>query len=460
MGNKKYVGITIGPIFKTILNARATGQIWGASYIFSYIMKNFLEAISDENICDKLLVPYFDKNSDIEGVGVYPDRAIFLAKNKEHLKLSLDKVIENVMFNLAKNIGNEFSKEKSNIDKVEEFIKNYFQIYYVIREDVKNPIMNINKALDSLELNNKIMPKVSFNYLMEFLENENIKKSFLAKDAGIINKNFRSVTEISKNNEDDKDDKKSNNYYAIVQSDGDNVGSFIKDLAENEINDFSKKMFEYSKESIEAIKKFNGFPIYAGGDDLLFFAPLKNNDMSIFDLTNQISEIFENKFENKNLTLSFGVAITYHKFPMYEGLKIAQSLLFEDSKKLKTNKFNKNAISVEFIKHSGQTAKMMLNKNSKTYEEFIKLINTKDLNEKNVKSIKNKFRTHNEIIDVMLKENMKIDEYFNNTLKKEFHDKNREYIQTIVDFVNEYNIEYDMKIENVNNILEIKDFFI
>ena len=141
MKNKKYVGITIGPIIKTILNARETGQIWGSSYIFSYLMKIILEEIKSKEICENLLTPYFEENVVIKGVGIFPDRAIFEAKNIENLKTKLDEIIENIYCLLSEKIGKEISEES---DELKKFIKEYFQINYVIMFDLNNPIIDSN----------------------------------------------------------------------------------------------------------------------------------------------------------------------------------------------------------------------------------------------------------------------------------------------------------------------------
>ncbi len=38
----KYIALTIGPIYKTLSSAKKTRELWGGSYIFSYIMKQII----------------------------------------------------------------------------------------------------------------------------------------------------------------------------------------------------------------------------------------------------------------------------------------------------------------------------------------------------------------------------------------------------------------------------------
>ncbi|NFP65947.1 type III-B CRISPR-associated protein Cas10/Cmr2, partial [Clostridium botulinum] len=59
---KSYIGVTIGPIYKTIQLAKHTGELWASSYMFSYIMKNIIKEIlkefEDKNIKNRFIVPY------------------------------------------------------------------------------------------------------------------------------------------------------------------------------------------------------------------------------------------------------------------------------------------------------------------------------------------------------------------------------------------------------------------
>jgi len=37
-----YIALTIGPIYKTLSSAKKTRELWGGSYLFSYIMKQII----------------------------------------------------------------------------------------------------------------------------------------------------------------------------------------------------------------------------------------------------------------------------------------------------------------------------------------------------------------------------------------------------------------------------------
>ena len=65
----KYIGLTIGPIAKTLHQARKTREIWGASYLFSYLMKKIIKKLKDKDV--KFVLPYLlrrvEENTSVKG---------------------------------------------------------------------------------------------------------------------------------------------------------------------------------------------------------------------------------------------------------------------------------------------------------------------------------------------------------------------------------------------------------
>ena len=83
------------------------------------------------------------------------------------------------------------------------------------------------------------------------------------------------------------------------------------------------------------MSRFGGMIIYAGGDDLLFLAPVSNGKgQTVFELCQEIAMLFEGKMKDNFVgfsscpTVSFGISIQYEKFPLYEALNHARNLLF------------------------------------------------------------------------------------------------------------------------------------
>ncbi len=123
------------------------------------------------------------------------------------------------------------------------------------------------------------------------------------------------------------------------------------ELNDDQINKLSEKLIEFGINASKEIREFGGMPVYAGGDDLLFIAPVVGRDkdgqnMTVFDLIERIDgKCFKSVIESTeslNLrnpvakpSMSYGIAVTYYKFPLYEALEMAGNLLFGRAKNSK-----------------------------------------------------------------------------------------------------------------------------
>ena len=176
-----YIALTIGPIYKTLNSAKKTRDLWGGSYLFSYIMKKIIEEFDAK----KFVVPYtggeiFEKH---QGVGLFHDRFIFESKKGD--KELLEKAIDNVLSTLAKNMDN--------LD--EEFLKNYLQISCVEKrvEEGENIILKLTPYLNAKELFFKVS-QYDKNLLLERLQKNN---SFLKREGFGTNRGFPTLPEIA-----------------------------------------------------------------------------------------------------------------------------------------------------------------------------------------------------------------------------------------------------------------------
>ena len=492
MTTKKYIALTIGPIYKTLSNAKKTRELWAGSYIFSYIMKKIIFNLKNSGI-KTFITPNITDDSIFNSgneVGLFHDRFIFEITDSSNFDI-LKSVVNDVLENLGKEIYSHLKQKYVSINEneVKYFIKNYFSINFIEKElsdkdendNEINPISELSKYLDTIELYNKPTPK-SDNYLAKFLKISN--GSFLVKDAFKERKLFIpsipeiASIEISKNVDkekifgykDDKEDadiykqlkeefkdkfKNYHKYIAIVHADGDSFTQILK--SGSDLPTISKKLFEYAKSSHKLIEKYGGMTIYAGGDDLLFFAPVKNGDKIVFDLLDEISINFNNIFEAENekikkkndekklanpiATVSFGLSISYYKFPLYEALEISRNLLFEKAKKEP-----KNNIAFQVIKHSGQSFGGILNKlenesNETIYTKFKNLIReTIQIEDSEIKflgSYHHKFFSTYSIIEKIAKDKEKLQNYFNNYFNEDIHKKNRYFFDKMIEFIHE-----------------------
>lgn len=470
----RYIGITIGPIVSTISKAQQTGQLWGSSYIFSYLMKEIIseliigdgDAFIDKNSFilpstylinnDKVKTEATEEQlAKVKGVGLYPDRIIFRSKDGDYELL--EKVIDKVLNKLSE----EITKVLNNVDKVEiyKYLKEFFQISYIETEieDPADIIKKVNSILDVIELQNKAIPIEKHDYLLELISNDKIKDSFLAKDSYDKEiKKFKTIEEIALGKQDVLMGKKHKKYIAVVQSDGDNVGKIIANLkTEKELQIFSQKLLQYASNTNEIIKEFGGYTIYAGGDDLLFFAPViydNENEKHIFNLLQKLNDTFISEFkaeiseiENYNLTveadkkipvpgLSFGVSISYKSFPLKEALGIAIDSLFGASKNYTAEsdekKIEKNAVTINVLKHSGQEFKFTSNITEESYKLFLDMFN-ESLCKKPLNSVLYKFRRDEKIIQAIAHDEARVDSYINNNFRDEHKEAGAKYFEDL-----------------------------
>ena len=400
--NRKYVGITIGPIVKTLMLTTTPAGLWGASYIFSYFTKKLVEALSTEFVSDEhFLVPA--QNDEVREIvekcpwaGLYHDRIIFEVsdENENKIRTCIEKAKKDLSGAFYNELIKETCSEKYEEEQVRTYIENYIQAYAVIMdvEEWENPIIKLGLPLDVLELQQSYIPKEKNNFILKFLENrgslqgaKDLNRNFKIKNSFLLKNSFENRWHFFDNNSDNivtidyivganqtqsKTNAQRKKYYALVKVDGDNLGRVLKQMQKDMINtrirDFSTKCFEYAKEAFEEVELFGGKMIYAGGDDLLFISPvinLNNEKESIFDLLSRLEKIFSKCFEDfsfksngeeKKMGFSAGVMICYYKYPLCEALTgVLDQLNKSKNVKLKNVKL-KNSISIYFEKHSGK----------------------------------------------------------------------------------------------------------
>lgn len=408
----KYVGITIGPIFKTIGEAISPAGLWFGSYFFSTVTKTLCEKlVGIPNV--KIFSPFYDSNSNQnpqeDGIGRYHDRILFSIDDNTVTEEKLQKIISAVKKEMAKKFGT-FKTDK----EIMLFIDNYLRIDFVILnektieiigksgKDGNNIAIILNDALDALELMAAGKGRTDKNLFAPFFAGKKDNRNVYIKGSKLFtatklssqlvikpsdsdsdsNSDLKSIEDIalSRKKEEDfstetpSDEAASlrSEYYAVVNSDGDKVGTLLKDLCRgvdisqqsDRINSFSKACLKYAGEAAELVGNYGGMTIYAGGDDLLFIAPV----YSLFSLCRELDETFKNTLKKGlkkglkeilsdveiNVSLSFGVAVQYVKYPLYEALERARVQLY------KAKESCGNRLGIELVKHSGKTVQLMV----------------------------------------------------------------------------------------------------
>jgi len=432
----KYFGITIGPVFQTLLHARKTRELWAGSYLFSYLMKKLMIRLKQEEAV--IIFPYagalqfrgqpIDLFEDRYEAGIFPDRCIFQLEPTQDLK-NIHAMLDEVKIRMVNEMVHQLEKtqaiETSQKAEAASFFKDYLQIYLVTKSfNNATKRCDINKqlfdALDRIELVRQIVPPEKDHYLVKFLTTATFKAqnnpSFLIQDARTSLNNervrfesiielavaelistaptsFHSTFERALSMQDDTEEdlvtllkehfsetfQTHHKYIAVVNMDGDNFGQLISQLSDEQYVVFSKKLALFNLHVHELIDKFGGLPVYLGGDDALFFSPLRSQQGTIFQLISAIDSAFKELFNdflsqesaaNSPLiefrpSLSFGVGITFYKHPLGEALEYSSNLLFQKAKSFQNEQgLTKNAVAVTVRKHSGHTFGICLNKKS------------------------------------------------------------------------------------------------
>lgn len=538
--SNQYLALTIGPVVNTLQSVKSTKAIWAASYMFSYFMKEVIRKINNEK---DIVIPYsgkihpcvdpnqqereIDPFKDRSGAGLFPDRLIMLQKDFSLHKLN--EITREVVVEFAGKMADDLKNRKKTKgechsyykqddlrEKLSEYLKKYLKLYTLSvnlpendNGEKINPVLEINKLLDSLELQNHVIPVEEHNYLVDLFELAFY--NFLAENEFGTPVKFPSTVEIateeynrrepyktkyqeflkvlkpkkgkeSAGDEDDKDDDKSQEqfvknlksefkeefrsyqkYIAVVQADGDNMGDFIRFLygkksgEEDMFQRFSKNLLTFAREAVYLITNYGGKPIYAGGDDLLYFAPVANtagletsSGTTIFDLVDSIDQSFEHYFARDELladqveqykketgnqpSMSFGISISYYKFPLNEALEEGLNQLFHTAKKTKT----KNAVSYSVLKHSGQHFGTTFHKTSESYLLFKQLLRDHIYGDNFIHSIAYKIKPQSSVIRGigLVDSEEKRNKMFDNFFLQNFNESNhRINVGELVDFL-------------------------
>lgn len=438
----KYSAINIGPIVATLSIARKPRELWAASFLFSHLMKCIYSEM--EKSGGKIISPAKPK-VEKNKVGIYPDR-IYVEGEIDAKQVIADAVLQFYTDLLGKSP-----------DKGKNPDLRYFNLMSVSCEAEKESlaIANLNQQLDILELCNYAADgDASYSdpiqSIYEIISEKKNSPLFELADGKYI-KNIMTLEDIAKaqkNANKDVKEKSHHRYFCVVQADGDNVGKTVshKDLPNGKVMEISTELVQFGLNATELIEEYGGLPIYAGGDDLLFIAPVigKNNE-HIFQLLDAIEneafkgvkekvdtiELMDKQNNPIKASLSFGVAMTYYKYPLYEALETARNLLFGKAKGID----EKKAVAWSLRKHSGGTFEAAFTlKNEELKKQFEKLIEVTEDN-KTISAIAHKLRQEEALVDIVLdaKDNGRLNTLFEKVL--EFDQSKADYFNAVKDIM-------------------------
>lgn len=431
----KYTGINIGPVVSTLGLAKRPRELWSASYLFSHLMKCIIEGIPDKS---KIISPSAEILTGTTKIGLYPDRVFVEGGiSAEETKKALDRFLNDLGLTGFR----------------------YFNLMTAECEAKQSSeaIVLLNKTMDMMELDNTAITEKDRNAILELIQkkygsplfgiafgNNQFPIESLGEIAAYPHKEDAEKWGKFKQLLDDenfiadpypeafgkKGYKSYEKYICIVQADGDNMGKTFShpELGDKALNEISRKLLQFGQKACDLIRQYGGMPVYAGGDDLLFIAPVVGNGngklCSIFHLIETIDDECFNEVcdEVKKLNLkfkdedgvekqiipsmSYGVSITYYKYPLYESLEHARNLLFEKAKKVT----GKNSIAWRIQKHSGSDFEMAISRNIEDFtSQFRTLIyktederTVKTEDERTVSAVAHKIRENGKLVEIVL----------------------------------------------------------
>lgn len=513
----KYVGITIGPIFKTIGESISPAGLWFGSYFFSTVTKKLCDKLVEIPTV-KIFSPFYDSNSNHnpqeDGIGRYHDRILLSVDGNTVTGEALQNIISEAKKEMAEKFGLFNTKDFS------IFVDNYLRIDFVILNEKTIEIIGksekagnniaiiLNDALDALELMAAGKGRTDMNLFASFFAGKKGNRNIYIKESKLFT-DTKPNSQLVIKHPDDSSDLKSiedialsrkkeegsseeipdgkiaptrSEYYVVVNSDGDKVGTLLKALCKDvdisqqsdRINSFSKACLDYAGEAAKLVGRYGGMTIYAGGDDLLFIAPVH----SLFSLCSELDEMFKKTLkkgleevdlpdDSINVSLSFGVAVQYVKYPLYEALERARVQLYKAkescSKRPNGSEISGgNRLGIELVKHSGKTVQLMVE--NEKLEMIDNLINYRaTTNDQELESVLYNLQD-TEIIFKLLFEKTAQNEFdfqkyktrflnnFNNPNQLTYHDYLEEIAEFFYDnYLKEYQDMVDMK-EKVDGI--------
>ena len=91
MADHIYVGITIGPIYATLMRTSTPAGMWFVSTMFSKVSEELCKELVEKGLERKnIFSPYFGENKKLlipDGIGLYHDRILFFTDSNFILKL-------------------------------------------------------------------------------------------------------------------------------------------------------------------------------------------------------------------------------------------------------------------------------------------------------------------------------------------------------------------------------------
>lgn len=420
-----YIAFTIGPIFSTIQQARKTREMWAASYLFSRLMELLVAEIAKPPLSGFVLLPTpIDTQRNRFGGGIYNDR-LFAKLESKPARETVEGMIDNVVAQLVLELT-----DSETTQNYYTYWRKTLRINWVCKSldgleggklftefglrldasELHTPYFNQTPENDGLirlltkvyktKLANNALPEAKgvykgllqlsnglFPSTRDFATFELFQKNTAAYQNLLTLANEKSGATSEANDQQEQKQEQAffdlvfapkspfesiatdyHKYFCIVHADGDNLSRLNSTLNDEEAyKKLSSQLSDFALQAAETINQYGGKPVFIGGDDLLFFAPVcakldTNETASVFQLIKALDELYCKVVQN-DTTLSFGLTLSYYKFPLFEARNLSYEQLNKRAKLTKwQGRGEKNAIAFRMIRHSGAYFEGVLSK--------------------------------------------------------------------------------------------------
>ncbi len=136
-------------------------------------------------------------------------------------------------------------------------------------------------------------------------------------------------------------------YYALLLMDGDSMGKLLEQLGDS--SKLSLQLAEFSKKVNPIVHKYDGRPVYAGGDDVLAFLPAEKALAAATELAGAYRESFGNVAQ---ATLSAAIIYAHWRFPLSRVIRLAHHLLDDVAKEAT----GRDSLALAIVQGSGLNA--------------------------------------------------------------------------------------------------------
>lgn len=385
-----YVAVfTIGPVQSFIASARKTEDLWSGSYLLSHIIEQVIKKIETDKQAT-LIFPQIEQAQSIKevsDVAAYPNRITFTYEGEKTNIATLLKELEKTAQHTLQELGEKAvvrsfnEQQRANILPIATSqLNNFLEIYWSAKPYGQSSFYDAKteaeKEIGALKNNKQFKQDTTYGLACTVCNERTALLDVPIEDndkIGAIRSKYRAIWKgTQKKNEflcsicltkremrrmmqnDNKlgssfipfastldIEPKELTYFAILQMDGDNMGTYFTGDDPDKYSEVSERLAVFSKEKVpKIIKKHKGMLVYSGGDDVLAFLPVNRVLDAAYELRREFAS---EQVLGKDATISGGIMVAHKEHPLHFLLRDVREL--ED--KAKSYRYEENGVVYE-----------------------------------------------------------------------------------------------------------------